>query len=161
MNMKKGLAAVIFGIFLTLSAEASLISFYVVETGLSPEGERNRHSQLWENAFMDVFFDAGYIVSNYPMMRLDKKPTSGIQLACGFDVFEARDAGVDYILIAQLDYASALNPPSEITLYVFTVAQHEIIYERRVEGKAYRSERDANSDLRNILFDIVRFVTNL
>jgi hypothetical protein len=156
--MKKGVAAAFFGIFLAFSAEASMISFCVIETGLPPDGERNRHSVLWENALMDVFFDAGYIVSNYPMLRLESKPEDSIIEACGFDVDEAREAGIDYVLIALLDYDTALQPPGEISFFLFKVVQHEIIYEKRVPGKSYRSDRETTADLKTIIRELLPFI---
>ncbi|MCL1959540.1 MAG: hypothetical protein FWF68_08065 [Spirochaetes bacterium] len=160
---KNVITAVLFGIFFTFNIEAieaSMISFYVIETGLPENAERNRHSALWENAFMDVFFDHGYIITNYPMLRLGKKPDENIIKVSGFDVDEAKDAGIEYILIAQLDYDSLLKGPEEITFYLFTVAQHEIIYERKISGKAYGQERDEFNDLKTIIRDFVRFVSN-
>jgi len=162
--MFKGIiTAVLFGILFTFNIEAieaSMISFYVIETGLPENAERNRHSALWENAFMDVFFDNGYIITNYPMLRLGAKPEEGIIKASGFDVDEAKDAGIEYILIAQLDYDSLLKGPEEITFYLFTVAQHEIIYEKKISGRTYGQERDEFNDLKTIIRDFVRFVSN-
>jgi len=158
--MKKGVAAAFFGIFLALSAEASMISFYVIETGLPLDGGRNRHSMLWESAFMDVFFDAGYIVSNYPMLRLESKPEDNIIEVSGFDVDEAREGGIDYILIALLDYDSVLQPPGEISFFLFKVIQHEIIYEKRIPGKSYKSDRETTADLKTIIRELLPFINN-
>ncbi|MDR2596365.1 MAG: hypothetical protein LBC76_03480 [Treponema sp.] len=162
--MFKGIiTAALFGFFLTFNIEAieaSMISFYVIETGLPEKAERNKHSTLWENAFMDVFFDHGYIITNYPMLRLGAKPEESIIKASGFDVDEAKDAGIEYILIAQLDYDSLLKGPEEITFYLFTVAQHEIIYEKKISGKSYGLEKDEFNDLKTIIKEFVRFVSN-
>ena len=159
--MKKGLAVLILCLFPVLSAQASLISFYVIETGLNEESGRNRHSTLWENAFMDVFFDSGFIVSNYPMLRLNEKPNVPIIEACGFCVEEAIDAGVHYILIAQLDFSNAMRAPDEISLYVFKVIDHEIVYERQIAGRNYGSDRDATEDMKKTISPLVQFVRNL
>jgi len=158
--MKRGVIAAFFGIFLAFSVEASVISFYVIETGLPLDGERNRHSLLWENAFMDVFFDAGFIVSNYPMLRLDSKPEKSIIEASGFDIDEAKDGGIDYILIARLDYDSVLQPPGEISFFLFKVIQHEIIYEKRIPGRSYKSDREISADLKTIIKELLPFFNN-
>jgi len=161
--LKSIISAVLFGIFLTFNIEAieaSMISFYVIETGIPENAERNKHSVLWENAFMDVFFDNGYIITNYPMLRLRTKPEESIIKVSGFDVDEAKEAGIEYILIAQLDYDSLLKGPQEITFYLFRVAQHEIIYERKISGKTYGQERDEFNDLKAIIKDFVKFVSN-
>jgi hypothetical protein len=160
--VKKSIFIALFlGIFLTLHIEASVISFYVIETGLQTEGGKNRNSILWENAFMDVFFDSGYIVSNYPMMRFSSKPEGSIIEASGFDADEAKDAGVDYILVTQLDYYDVQLPPSVITFYIFRVDNHQIIYEKQIAGMANRPEKDAYEDMKTIIKELVQFVTNL
>jgi hypothetical protein len=155
------LIAIFLGIFFTLQIEASVISFYVIETGLQTEGTGNRNSVLWENAFLDVFFDSGYIVSNYPMMRLSSKPEGSIIEASGFDADEAKDAGIDFILVTQLDYDNALLPPSVITFYIFRVSNHQVIYEKRIAGIAERPEKDAYESMKTIIKELVQFVTNL
>jgi hypothetical protein len=158
---KRIVTAFLFGIILALNAEASLISFLVIETGLPENAGNIRHSALWENAFMDVFFDSGYVVTNYPMMRLASKPEGNIQEACGFDVSEAKEAGVDYLLIAKLEYVSAIYPPQIISFYVFRVDQHEIIYEKQVRGKTYGSDREASDDMKKTIKELVQFVVRL
>jgi hypothetical protein len=115
----------------------------------------------WEDALMDAFFDAGYIVSNYPMLRLSSKPSEGILEASGFNIFEARDAGIDYMLIAQIDYTSALLPPGGFSFYVFTTNLHEVIYEKHFTGKSSRSERETSEDMNVIIRDLVIFITKL
>lgn len=160
--MKKSIfAAVIFGVFLVIRAEASLISFFVIETGLPEETGINQNSIIWENAFMDVFFDAGYIVSNYPMLRYETKPEGNILEISGFNVFEAKDAGVDYILISKLDYSPPAQLPESISFYVFKVDQYEIIYEKHINGKNIRGGQLANDDLKTIINELARFVINL
>lgn len=159
--MSKGFLGLIFGLFIIFHAEASMISFYIVETGLPEHIGRNNHSIQWENAFMDAFFDAGYIVSNYPMLRLANKPSEGILQASGFNIFEARDAGIDYILIAQIDFTSALHPPGGISFYVFTTILHEVIYERHFTGLYNRSEKETSDDMNVIIRDLVIFITKL
>jgi len=160
--MKKSIFfAVFLGILTAIYADASVISFYIVETGLPVGGARNRNSMLWEDAFMDVFFESGYIVSNYPMMRHSEKPEGNIIEASGFDAEEAKDAGIDYILVAQLDYDNALLPPSAITFYIFRVDNHQVIYEKKINGIANKPERDSYEDMKGIIKGLVSFVTNL
>ena len=160
--MKKNIAAaLLLGSILIFKAEASVISFFVVETGLPDNMGVNKHSLLWEDSFMDVFFDSGYIVSNYPMLRFNVKQEGNIQEIAGFDVFEAIDASVDFVLIAKLDYSSPIDAPDRISLYIFKVKQHEIIYERLIQGKKYSSEKDASGDIKKIIKELVQFVVRL
>ena len=158
--MKKGIVTFIFGIFLVFSAEA-MISFHVIETGLPYESERNKHSIQWENAFWDVFFDAGYIVSNYPILRLESKPDENILEVSGFDIFEAMQGGIDYILIAQLDYKEAGQEPKDISIYIFTIAKSEMIYKKHFTGKTYKSEREEKDEIKKIINDQILFFDDL
>lgn len=157
--MKKYALLAVFIVFLAFSVHANVISFYIVETGLSLEGERNISSLLWENAFLDVFFDAGFIVTNYPMMRMERKPQESIIEAAGFDLAEAKDAGIDYILIAQLDYSNPSNGPENVTVFVFKVSNHLIIYEKKITGRTFRNERDAIEELKKIVRELVPVIS--
>jgi hypothetical protein len=158
--MKKSIAIAIFAIFLTFSAEA-MISFHIVETGLPYESERSRHSIQWENTFLDVFFDAGYIVSNYPILRLESKPDESILEASGFDVFDAMESGIDYILIAQLDYETVGQAPKGTSIYIFSIARVEKIYEKHFSVNSYRSEREELEEIKKIIGDQVKFFNDL
>jgi len=93
-------------------------------------------------------------------MRLDSKPadSKGTIKAFGFDVDEAVDAGVDYILIARLDFDTALQPPGEILFFLFKVTQHEIVYEKRIAGRTYRSDREVSDDLRTVIRELLPFI---
>lgn len=125
--------AVLFGLFLNFSAGASMISFYVIETGLSDDRGEFRQSILWENAFLDVFFEAGYIVSNAPILRLERKPSNIMNV---IDIDEAISVGVDIMVIARLDYIPDSQIPGEVTLYVYRMTPQEKILERQVPGRA-------------------------
>jgi hypothetical protein len=131
----------------------------VIETGLPPNGERNRHSVLWENAFMEVFFDAGYIVSNYPMLRVERRPDDIIETI--FDLDEAVDVGIDYVLIALLEYSPGIQAPQNISFYIFKVSEHRVTYERQVGGRNYRSDREQADDLRTTIRQLLQFINNL
>jgi hypothetical protein len=159
--MKKSVILAIFGFFLAFTAEASVVSFYVIETGLSSESRRSQYSIIWENSFMDIFFDSGYIVSNYPMLRLESKPAESIIEAARFDIDEAREAGIDLVMIAQLNYSSILQPPEDVSIYIFTTVQEKIIYEKHYPGKNYRTEREASEDIKVIINELVKFIYKL
>jgi hypothetical protein len=95
------------------------------------------------------------------MMRFAACQEGNIQDISGFDVFEAIDASVDYILIAKLDFPSAINPPEVISFYLFKVKQHEIIYEKQITGKKYGNDKDASTDMKKTIRELVQFVFNL
>ena len=48
---------------------------------------------LWESGLMDVFFEAGHIVSNAPALRLDRKPAEAFPEAARPELNEAIAGG--------------------------------------------------------------------
>jgi len=154
--MAKKIVLVLFlGFFLVYGASAYMVSFYIIESGLPQEGVKNQYSQLWENAFFDVFFDAGYIVCNSPMTRLDAKPKMSLEKFVRNEVNEARDGGADYFLVAQIDYSEGTMAPREVSLVLFNVTPFKMIKERKIMGKTYKSEKDQVDDLKSIVKGIV------
>jgi len=158
--MKKGITALIIGFLLSFNAEAAMVSFYVVETGLQSEGQvnPNQHSQRWEGAFLDVFFEAGHIVTNAPIQRLVSKPSGDILRAIYFDMQEARDSGSDYVVIARLDYGPDTGSPVEVSFYVFKVTPQEKVYEKKINGKTYGSSSDEVDDLKAIARGLIPYI---
>jgi len=159
--MKKGITALIIGFLLSFNAfnaEASMVSFFVIETGLPMEGATNQHSQRWESAFMDVFFDEGHIVSNSPIQRLFSKSSDDILREISLLIEEAKDGGVDYVLVTQLDF-NADAVPCGISFFIYRVTSQEKVFERRFTGKSYRSSRDEVDDLKTIARELVPYMS--
>jgi len=152
---KKIIFVLFLGVLFVFNASAYMVSFFIIESGLPLEGLKNQHSLQWENAFFDVFFDAGYIVCNAPMMRVAAKPKMSIEKFVEGEVDEARDGGADYFIVAQIDYSEGVITPNEISLVLFSITPYRIIKERKLTGKAYKSEKDEIDDLRNIVKGIV------
>jgi hypothetical protein len=149
---------VIFIFFVVFGVEASMISFYVIETGLPQEGERNQHSLHLENALLDTFFDAGHIVSNAPIMRIETKPSGNFIQSSVIDLEEeALNAGVDYIVLAYLDYSGSQSP-GDISFYIYRVRGRVKVLERQVMGKTYRTTRDEIDDLKIIVGGLVPYL---
>jgi len=138
--LKRCITAAIIGIFLTFSAGAATVSFYVIEAGINEEAD-SKMPQLWETAFMDVFFDAGHIISNAPVKRLEKKPSDLSQIV---DFKEANDCGIDYMLVVLLDYKIGEPSPEEISFCIYKVAKREKIIERKIRQKQVPSRDDFN-----------------
>ncbi|MDR0320326.1 MAG: hypothetical protein LBI28_02380 [Treponema sp.] len=150
---------VIFGVFLNLSAGASMVSFFVIETGISENEGRNEHSLYWENSFMDIFFDTGHVVSNAPILRLEARPSGDILRAINFDIQSAVEMGIEYLLIAQLDYIEGARQPSEILFFIFKVDTGEKILERRIPGRTYRTTRDEVDGIKTIVRGLVPYIS--
>ena len=156
--MKKSVfAAVIFGIFLNFNA-AAMVTFFVVETGLPDNMEYSNQSIVWENAFMDVFFEAGHIISNFPIIRLDSKPEGDILYEIDFDLENGREMGINFIIIALLEYDDRIKAPGEISFFIFNVVTGEKSYERQITGKTYRSVSEEFNDIKSIARGLIPFV---
>lgn len=152
-KFKIGAALLIFMLFLGVSAHAQMVSFFVIETGLPDNGNITVHSELWENAFLDVFFDAGHIVTNDPIMRIEKRPAfEAVQL---INMNEVRQTGNDYIVIAQLDFESEITPPQDISLFIYRVNPQEKIFERKLRGSPVR---DDDAAVRSIVRGLVPYL---
>ena len=157
--LKHTLSALIFGLFINFSAGASMVSFFIVEAGLPESRAETRHSTVWENAFMDVFFEAGHIVSNAPILRLDRKPQDDILQTVAFDISDARLFGIDYIIIAILDFTENLPLPAEISFFIYSVNTGERIHEKQIPGKTYRTQREEFDDLKSIARGLAPFIS--
>jgi len=157
--MKKGLLiAVILGFFLNTNVWASMVLFYIVETGLPENGQISQQSVAWENAFMDVFFDAGYIVSNYPILRMETKPSADILQYISINFSEARNMGINFLIITQLDYNAGSQYPAEITFSIYKTATNEKILERQLQGRTYRTTREEFDDIRSIIRNLTPYI---
>jgi len=139
--LKRIAIAVTFGILLTFSVSAATVSFYVVEAGINEDADK-KLSELWENAFMDVFFDAGYIISNAPILRLEQSPSNILQI---LDFKEAIVSGIDYMLVVLLDYKVGQPVPEEVSFYIYKVIKREQVLERKIRQKQVPSKDDYNN----------------
>ena len=136
-----------------------MISFFVIETGLPQDGDRNQHSLRWENTLLDVFFNAGHIVCNAPILRLETKPEGDFLQSSALDMEEeALNGGVDYIVLAHLDYSQGSQTPLEISFLIYRVRGRAKILERRITGKTYRSAADETDDLKIIVGELVPYL---
>jgi len=151
--LKRTVLVLISGILLTFSVGAATVSFYVVEAGIN-EGADKKASELWETAFMDVFFDAGYIISNAPIMRLDKSPSDILQI---LDFKEASVCGIDYMLIVLLNYIVDQPTPDEVSFYIYKVNKREKVLERKIQQKQVPS-RDDYSNMKSIARGFVPYI---
>jgi len=151
--LKRIFTAVIIGISLTFSVSAAMVSFYVIETGVNEEAD-SKYSQLWESAFMDVFFDAGYIISNAPVLRLEKSPSNILQVV---DIKEAGVGGIDYMLIVLLDYKIGEPSPEEVSFFIYKVSKQEKVIERKIRQRQVPS-RDDYTNMKSIARGFIPYI---
>jgi hypothetical protein len=153
LMLKRITIAVITGVCLNFSVSAAMVSFYVIETGLNEEAEV-RQSILWENAFMDVFFDAGYIISNAPVLRLEDKPSDVMQVV---DIQEAGTVGIDYMIVVLLDYAMGV-PPDEICFYIYGVSRQEMIIKKKIIPPQIKVAREEYENMKSIARGFIPYI---
>jgi len=130
---------------LIFPASASMVSFLVVETGLNTETAITQHSSLWEGGLMDVFFEAGHIVTNYPVERMEKKPAQDLSGIIRADFYEAAEGGAEYFILAFLEYQNIETTviPIGITLKLYKTNPQELIFEQTLPagtGKTLNEE---------------------
>jgi hypothetical protein len=135
-----------------LPLSAATVSFLVIESGLDMDAGVNRHSGLWENSLLDVFFESGHIVSNAPVLRLDYIPAEAFPAEARDELDNALEGGVEYFIIALLEYQkqgeSAGLGPRQITLRLFTTRPLKLVYEQKYNGFNPRSAREEYENLR-------------
>jgi hypothetical protein len=116
---------------------AYTVSFIVVETGLPEEQGVCEYSNFWETGLLDVFFDAGHIVSNAPVLRLNKPSAKQFPDEAVENLNEANAGGVDYVVLALLDYQGSGAPdastpkPKQVSLRLFKTSPFRFIGEEK------------------------------
>ena len=155
--MKKCLAIMAFlSVFFVPGIKAANVSVLVVETGLSFEVGTNQHSGLWEDGLLDVFFDAGHIVSNAPILRIEAKPAlGGIPEEAEGDFEEAIEGGADFFILAFLDYTVGANAPQNIFLQLYRIDPYKKIFEQQYTGKNFSSIKEEYDALKTIVKGLV------
>jgi len=113
---------ILLGVFSVILLPASTISFLVIETGLQPEAREGAYSSVWEDGFMSVFFDAGHIVSNSPVLRLDRTPPQGeFPREIQTDFLDASRGGSEYFILVFLEHRSGGIRPQEALIRIFAI----------------------------------------
>ncbi|MDR2363854.1 MAG: hypothetical protein LBD65_05515 [Spirochaetaceae bacterium] len=135
-SLKRGYRLVPLWLLLVSPVFAANISFLVIETGIREEGAVHESSNLWETGLLDVFFDAGHIVSNAPIMRLNKSQNKEIPDEARGNLEEAIQGGADFFILALLDYqgAAAANAPKikpqAVSVRLFRTRPYKLLYEQ-------------------------------
>jgi hypothetical protein len=145
---------------------AATVSFLVVETGLPSGSVQPESSARWEGGVMGVFFDAGHIVFNSPVMRLDQKPSWGsgtIPPELRGEFNDAKTGGADYFVLVLLEYsggqAAAPEPkaggspqdkPRTIQMRLFNTTSGALLYEMSSAGNvSFSSPKEELLDIKN------------
>jgi hypothetical protein len=142
---------------------AYTVSFVMIEMGLVQDGASPESANLWENGLMDVFFNAGHIVSNAHTLRVDREIVKDFPDEVQGDIDEARQGGVDFFIIVVLDYrlsetSGKVVKPQQIQLKVFRVNPHQKVYEQGYSGPIGDELAQAKIAARYILSQLCEIV---
>jgi hypothetical protein len=118
------------------------VSLQVMETGRESE-----YSRLWENSLMNAFFEAGFIVSNLPAMRVEN-PVPEMSGAAPVWLEDAQDAGMAYAVLLVLEYQGG-NARPHVRARVYRTRDGALLGERDfgnpgAEG-AFAASREENA----------------
>jgi hypothetical protein len=136
---------------------AYTVSFIVIETGPLQDGAVTGSADLWENGLMDVFFNAGHIVSNAHTLRMDHEIFNDFPDEIQGDFDEARQGGVDFFIMTLLDYRvsgeapGTVTGPRQVSLKVFRVNPYQKVYEQGYSGPIRDELTRAKNAARSIL----------
>jgi hypothetical protein len=139
---------------------AYTVSFVVIETGPVQDRAVPGSAGLWENGLMDVFFNAGHIVSNALTLRIDREIFKDFPDEVQGDFDEARQGGVDFFIMALLDYRvsgevpvspGTVTGPRQVSLKVFRVNPYKKVYEQGYSGPIQDELTQAKNAARSIL----------
>ena len=120
-------------LLLVFPVSASMVSFLLVETGLGEDVSTGQYTSLWEGGLMDAFFDAGHIVTNSPIARMEKKPERDLSGQVASDFSEAANGGVEYFVLGFLEYQiqGERAVPVGIALKLYLTNTQKLVFEER------------------------------
>jgi len=135
------------GLFLSFIAvfplNAANVSFLVMETGESREDPAYQYPILWENGLLEIFFEAGHIVSNFPIMQIAGKPADGFPDEAKESFEDARTGGMDFFLVGIVDYAQ-----SGVSLRLFNTKSPKMIQEQKYKVTSFRSTKEEYENIK-------------
>jgi hypothetical protein len=128
MNNKRLVSMAVLLLLLVFPVSASTVSFLVVQTGLG-EKTITQYGSLWEAGLMEVFFDAGHIVTNSPIARMEKRPDEDLSGPIELDFNEARVGGADYFILGFLEFKDS-SVPNAMIVKIYSTDTEKLIFER-------------------------------
>ncbi|MDR2176820.1 MAG: hypothetical protein LBP20_02125 [Treponema sp.] len=143
---------------------AANVYIVVAETGGGEEKDLLQEQQeagfesssLWEACLLDIFFEAGHVVSNSPILSLGAEiPEREVSSAdfpaeLNAELEEARSGGADYVVVALLSYPAAVDRktrPEQVRLRLYTLEPYRFVWENslvrlaRTENETAQAQR--------------------
>jgi hypothetical protein len=155
--VKQLLLAVSLAFLPAVSSGAATVSILIIETG----GETsNSAASVWESGMMDVFFDAGCIVSNSPALRILTEDDEVLRIETRRGLEEADRGGADYFVVTQLDYAkgevNGIQKPERVSLQLYKIHPYGVLYDKNFASDSSTSE--AFLDAKNAAMLLTRYI---
>jgi hypothetical protein len=130
-------AGLFFGLIAVFPLGAANVSFLVMETGPSKEDPDGKYPVLWENGLLEIFFESGHIVSNFPILRIAEKPADNFPDEAERDFENAQEGGMDFFLVGIVDYTR-----SGVSLRLFNTKSPKMIQEEKYMIKTYKNTKE-------------------
>ena len=122
---------------------AANVSVLIMESGLSGDSSGNVYPFLWENGLLDAFFESGHIVTNSPKIQIDGKPDEDFPAEAERDFDNAKEGGMDYFLIAIIDYATPY-----VSLRLFDIRSTKMVLEQKYRITSFRNTKEENDKIK-------------
>jgi hypothetical protein len=121
-----------------------MVSFLVVETGLREGSSAGEYSSLWEDGLMSCFFDAGHIVSNGNILRIEQDSAKELPDEAVSDFDDAVQGGAEFFVLVLLEYnnGSGSLRPATVSFRIFSTASRKMIYQRNFPAGTAASLRE-------------------
>jgi hypothetical protein len=154
MILKRGMFPLLFCLvlsgFIAVPAHGSMVSILIIETGLEQESVVKDYSTLWEDGIMGVFFEAGYIVTNGSVLRLEADRVKEFPDEAQADFFEASAGGAEYFVLVLLEYKNqdGTFKPSGVSLKLYGTVPRRLIYEERFSSGQTAGSREEHARAR-------------
>ena len=132
MFFKRILIVALLWAFAVLPLSASMVSFLIIEEGVSQSAPAGDISFLWEGGLMGAFFDAGFIVSNSPVLRVNKISNGELPEEAMSEFQFAATGGAEYFVLAVMEHQN-LNGrirPVEVKIKIFSTNSQTLIFEQ-------------------------------
>jgi hypothetical protein len=147
MGIVKPLGVILFlHSYFIFPLSGATITFLVIETGIPQDRPILEFSRLWESSLMDVFFDAGHIVSNAPIMQLQVTSAGAFPDEAQGAFKEAVAGGSDFFILALLEYQGKTEAspqrPQSISLKLFSTKPYRCVAEQQYPKTISRSQAE-------------------
>jgi hypothetical protein len=136
--------------FAAVPAHGSMVSVLIIETGLGQESVVKDYSTLWEDGIMGVFFEAGHIVTNGPVIRLESDHITEFPDEAQADFYEASEGGAEYFVLVLLEYKNqdGTFKPSGVSLKLYSTIPRKLIYQERFSAGQTAGSREEHAQAR-------------